>query len=216
VQFRNLGSCSANESLDGSRRRGFFVGVNRFGYLAVSRRERILPAMEPKPCVYLAGPDVFHPDAKPRLLELARLCDAHGMEALIPSDELVPTFSKTVPETIFELNLALLKRADGVIANLGPFRGSEPDSGTVFEVGFAYARGRHVVGYGVPGGTEYWQHVDAVSPVKRGMDGKLRDAQGLVVEDFSLPLNLMLANVMQVEPTALDAIKVMAALLRVA
>ena len=55
-------------------------------------------------------------------------------------------------EHIFTSNVAKLSEADGVIANLAPFRGHEPDSGTVFEVGYAIARGIPVIGYGVPAG----------------------------------------------------------------
>lgn len=47
-------------------------------------------------------------------------------------------------------NIARLDSADGVIANLRDFRGTEPDAGTVFEVGYAHARGIPVIGYGVP------------------------------------------------------------------
>jgi nucleoside 2-deoxyribosyltransferase len=34
-----------------------------------------------------------------------------------------------------------------VLANLNPFRGAEPDSGTCVEIGYALALGKRVVGY---------------------------------------------------------------------
>ncbi len=48
---------------------------------------------------------------------------------------------------IFAGNCKLIDEADIVIANLNPFRGKEPDSGTCFEVGYAYAKGKTVYGY---------------------------------------------------------------------
>ena len=68
-----------------------------------------------------------------------------------------------------------------MIANLNPFRGQEPDSGTCFEVGYAFAKGKPVFAY----------VADA-----RAMREKLgeRDADGFSVENFGLPLNLMLSS----------------------
>jgi nucleoside 2-deoxyribosyltransferase len=68
-----------------------------------------------------------------------------------------------------------------VLANLNNFRGAEPDSGTAFEVGFAVALGKPVVGYLDDGRT------------LREQLGGVRDAEGFSVEDFGLPRNLMLA-----------------------
>ena len=41
----------------------------------------------------------------------------------------------------------MIQRADLVMANLNPFRGAEPDSGTAFEVGYAIACGKPVWAY---------------------------------------------------------------------
>jgi len=43
-----------------------------------------------RPRVYLAGPDVFRPDAAQHMKALAHACEALGMRALIPSDEARP------------------------------------------------------------------------------------------------------------------------------
>lgn len=98
------------------------------------------------PRVYLAGPDVFRPDAAQYFALLAAVCDRLGLEALSPFDE---TFdSTTTALDIYAKNMAMLRSAQGVVANLAPFRGAEPDSGTVFEVGVAAALGLPVVAYG--------------------------------------------------------------------
>ena len=84
-------------------------------------------------------------------------------------------------KTIFFGNCARIDEADFVIANLTPFRGAEPDSGTAFEVGYACAKGKTVYGY---------------LPDTRPLREKLgeRDENGFAVEDFGLPLNLMLCG----------------------
>src|SRR3546814_6813976 len=48
---------------------------------------------------------------------------------------------------IYRANIALIERADALLANLDFFRGPEPDSGTCFEVRYAVATGKPVFGY---------------------------------------------------------------------
>ena len=93
--------------------------------------------------------------------------------------------------TIREANIDMIKNADCILANLSPFRRFEPDSGTVFEMGFASALGKLVVGY---------------SSDTRPMIERLRDHQslpyeqmtdddGIMVENFGLPNNLMFGHI---------------------
>ena len=68
--------------------------------------------------IYLAGPDVFLPEAKEigdRLKNICRLC---GFEGLYPLDN-----EKTVKEEIVRGDLELLDAADYVVANCNNFRG---------------------------------------------------------------------------------------------
>jgi nucleoside 2-deoxyribosyltransferase len=164
------------------------------------------------PRIYLAGPDVFRLDAADHFRELTTQCEAHGMEALIPAEGLVTVglLPAEVPHAIFESNMALLRRSHGVIANLAPFRGVEPDSGTVFEVGAAVALGLPVVGYGLPPG----DYADRVPSAQRDRSGVLRDAAGLAIEEFGLPANLMLARSIRIERTAADALATLAGILK--
>lgn len=135
--------------------------------------------------LYLAGPDVFRPDAAAWAGRVRELCRAAGHEALIPLDDDVPPTAAA----IYRSNLQCIAAADVVLANLNPFRGDEPDSGTCVEIGYALALGKPVIGY-----------ADDLRPLRErlrangpGADGRWRDAAGHVVEDFGLPLNLMLA-----------------------
>ena len=126
--------------------------------------------------IYLAGFDVFAPDARQRGAQMKMLCAGRGCIGLYPLDN-----EAACAADIFAGNCGLIDQADAVIANPNPFRGQEPDSGTCFEVGYAFAKGKPVFAY--------------VSDA-RAMREKLgeRDADGFAVENFGLPLNLMLSS----------------------
>ena len=162
--------------------------------------------------VYLAGFDVFKPDAAS---VFASLCSEAVRLQLIPlapiDGELPPAVNGAqLARHIFTSNVAKLSEADGVIANLAPFRGHEPDSGTVFEVGYAIARGIPVIGYGVPAGS-YADRLHAATPCTRCEAGILREQySGWLVEDFGLPLNLMLSCSIEFRETAAEALQQLA------
>ena len=135
--------------------------------------------------IYLAGPDVFRPDAADWAAEARRLVASFGHSALLPTDNEAPD-----APGIFAGNMALLRRADAVLANLEPFRGGEPDSGTCVEVGCAIALGKPVVGYL----RDTRPLVERIGATRRpGSGNAFVDERGWTVENFGLPLNLMLA-----------------------
>jgi nucleoside 2-deoxyribosyltransferase len=174
------------------------------------------PETPARPRIYLAGPDVFRPDARAHFTRLAAACDALGLAALLPADGNDYQAPDETPEKqIYAANMQRLRGADGVVANLAPFRGLEPDSGTVFEVGAAVALGIPVVAYGVPAGS-YADRARSVLQCAPDADGVLREAgSNIAVEDFGQPLNLMLACSVHIEPTPEAALRKMAGLLAV-
>ena len=144
------------------------------------------------PSLYLAGFDVFRPNAVTYGAKLQALCRSYGFEGIYPLDNQAPAHLHgcALAQWIYQQNTALIQRADLVMANLNPFRGAEPDSGTAFEVGYAIALNKPVWAYS--------QHADSLcAQVAVGVDPKnpsrYIDAQGYTVEDFNLSLNLMLA-----------------------
>ena len=158
--------------------------------------ERIPQPMGKK--VYLAGPDVFFQDPTAHFAKLRAACSARGLVGLVPSDGgLSAGYTGTpreIAERIYRENIALIRQADAVIANLMAFRNPvEPDPGTVFEVGFAVARGKPVVGY-FPQADELYEDRVRAAYGERLVDGKPFDVSyGLLVEALQQPLNLMLA-----------------------
>lgn len=137
--------------------------------------------------LYLAGPDVFRPDAHAWAASARALCRASGHEALVPLDGVAQDAAG-----IYAANIAMIRAADAVIANLAEFRGAEPDSGTAFEVGFAAALGKPVIGYVPTAELQRERVARAFGPLCATADGWM-DHTGRRVEDFGLPLNLMLA-----------------------
>lgn len=138
--------------------------------------------------LYIAGPDVFRPDAAQWAEDARALCRQAGHEALIPLDGV-----ETTAAGIYHANIDQIRVADAVLANLNPFRGCEPDSGTCVEVGFALALGKPVLGYIALMETtlERVRRLQGTGSVQG--DSRPVDRDGLHIENFGLPLNLMLA-----------------------
>ena len=106
--------------------------------------------MSSHPRLYLAGPEVFLPDAMAMGRAKQGLCARHGFEGVFPKDaELVLSglAKRDQARRISAANEQLMRTCAGLVANLTPFRGVSMDSGTAFEVGFMRALGRPVLGY---------------------------------------------------------------------
>ncbi|MFZ3117750.1 MAG: nucleoside 2-deoxyribosyltransferase [Variovorax sp.] len=171
-----------------------------------------------RPRIYLAGPDVFFRDSDAIFQRLVAFCDTLGLQGVPPSDGGIAADRRLGDEEraqrIYEGNVRLIREADGVIANLVPFRGHEPDSGTVFEVGFATALGKPVVVYGVAPGT-YAERVCATVDCEAGADGVIRErANGMMVEGLGQRLNLMLTRSTEIAESAEAALVRLAERLR--
>src|SRR3979411_2401812 len=90
--------------------------------------------------VYLAGPDVFLPDAVEIGRRKAAICAQHGLTGLYPLDNKVDLAASDAPLTSAKGNEAMLEAPDAIIPNLTPFRGPSADAGTVFDLGYMPGR----------------------------------------------------------------------------
>ena len=94
---------------------------------------------------YLAGPDVFLPEARQWAERKKAICARHGLIGVSPLDPLPdqPSDWAALPEwqRIALRNETQIRGCDAMIANLTPFRGPSADVGTVYEVGFVRALG---------------------------------------------------------------------------
>jgi nucleoside 2-deoxyribosyltransferase len=153
--------------------------------------------------IYLAGPDVFLPDAVEFGRRKAEICARHGLTGLYPLDNAIDLSAGDASLRIFAGNEAMMIEADAIIANLTPFRGPGADAGTVYELGFMAGRGKLCLGY-CNDPTRYADRVRKFTTVEK-QTGRLTDAAGLTVEDFGLGDNLMIIHALELHGCALVA-----------
>jgi nucleoside 2-deoxyribosyltransferase len=143
---------------------------------------------------YLAGPDVFLPDAPAHARRKSAICAAHGITALPPLNEDVASLA-AMPEAeawrvIFAKDVAMMEAADLVIANLTPFRGASADAGTLVELGWFLGRGRPIFGYS--------NCAAPFSERSKALLARVPDPMpGLTVSGFGLPDNLMIPGAVE-------------------
>jgi nucleoside 2-deoxyribosyltransferase len=161
-----------------------------------------------RPRIYLAGPTVFHADADDAGARLVALCDKHGCEGLYPLDFALD--GDMSASTIQAACLRELRTAEGVVADLSPFRGPHADDGTAFELGFAYALGIPIWAYT----TDPRTLMERI-PGTRAATGHVRDAAGLLIENFGRAHNSMLSeSILHLATSPEEAIKLAAETLR--
>lgn len=172
------------------------------------RPAAISPATPAAPdhAVYLAGPGVFALDGRAQGAQLVAACARVGLRGLYPLDAELPTQPHADPATlataIARANMGLIRQSHAVIADLAPFRGPNVDDGTAFEIGYAHALGLPIFGYAcLPApmapyperARSYGAHV---APLMHEGRTILVDGNKMMVEDFGLPVNLMIATVL--------------------
>jgi len=132
-----------------------------------------------RPRVYLAGPDVFLPDALEVGEAKKRVCEEHGLVGVFPLDgpyeRLAGLTGHHAGLVAFDICVELMNSCDLGIANMTPFRGPSMDIGTAVEMGYLYAQGKPVFGYT----NSSHSYRDRVAP------------DGVMVEPFDLCDNLM-------------------------
>jgi len=146
--------------------------------------------------VYLAGPDVFLPDAADWLGRKKAICAGFHLTGVAPLDDLPdpPAAWAALPEwrQLALRNEAHIRGCAAVIANLTPFRGPSADVGTVYEVGYARGLGLKVFGYATVAAPFLARTLASIGGGRRDPDGSWWDPDGLLVEQFGLFDNLMI------------------------
>ena len=146
--------------------------------------------------IYLAGPDVFLPDAVEIGRRKLEICARHGLTGIYPLDCGIDPAAADLSLQIFKGLETMMERCDAIIANLTPFRGAGADPGTVYELGYMAARGKLCFGYSNDP-ADYAERVRRLTTVEP-CDGRLVDADGLTVENFGLNDNLMMMHALDV------------------
>lgn len=145
--------------------------------------------------IYLAGPEVFHPNAVQLGVQKKAICTQHGFIGVYPIDaelELPGRSKREAGLRIGKANQDLIRSCDIVVANITPFRGPSADVGTVWEMGFAAGLGRRVFAYSNDP-RQFTERSRQLFPLDQQTE-ELRDADGMLVEDFDLADNLMIES----------------------
>lgn len=135
------------------------------------------------PTLYLAGPDVFRPDAPAEGERLKALCAAQGLKGIFPLDG---AEAQADAAQIRAKCIADIEACTAVVANVSPFRGPHMDPGTAWELGYAEARGKPIFLWSAE--RQPLAGRIAAAPTASG----LRDEAGWLVENFGAPENLMI------------------------
>jgi nucleoside 2-deoxyribosyltransferase len=142
------------------------------------------------PSIYLAGPEVFLPDAADVGMRKQALCKAFGFVGLYPLESaILPGEGRDL--RIYDANLALMEQADAAIFNLSPFRGVAADPGTAFELGLFVARDKPVFAYSHDP-ADLFARVGEAFGAHATPEGGCCDAHGYEIENFGNADNLML------------------------
>lgn len=145
--------------------------------------------------VYLAGPEVFLPNAQEILDKKVTMARFAGFTPVAPGDLKIPHTQtpRERGENIHRMDEQLMHSADAIIANLTPFRGIHADVGTAFEVGFMRALGKPIFAYSNVTDNHYKRVADYYDGHLISMpNGELRGPDGMLLEDFEMNENLML------------------------
>ena len=100
--------------------------------------------------LYLAGPEVFLPDAVEHAEKQRQLCIKHGFIPLHPMDNNLDLGNRDIETAmrIYRGDVGQVRNCDIVVANCNPFRSvCVMDDGTAYELGFGNALGKASYGY---------------------------------------------------------------------
>src|SRR3954452_19989337 len=137
---------------------------------------------------YLAGPDVFLPDAAAHAARKVAICRRFGLRGLPPLNEDAAAIVSEGEawQAIYQKDIAMMERSDIIIANLTPFAGASADAGTLIEVGWFLGKGKPIFGYS-----------NSAVPFEARMRAQLGADHGLGIEGFHLADNLMIVGAVE-------------------
>lgn len=100
--------------------------------------------------IYIAGPECFYTGGHQMLAAMRTRAESFGFGVSLPNDHPLDLGNENLQkraDSIFEDLKNVMLETTVIIADLEAFRGSEPDGGTVYELGMAYAKGARCLGY---------------------------------------------------------------------
>lgn len=160
--------------------------------------------------IYIAGPECFYTDGNLILKAMRCRAESLGFGVTLPNDHPLdmgnPELKKRA-DSIFEDLKVVMNESTAIVADLEAYRGSEPDSGTIYEIGMAYARGIRCYGYTRDKRALTWK--DQRYMMK---DGKVYDEHGNLAPYKELPFSpCIIGSTKIIEGDFDDCLKMMAA-----
>ena len=148
-----------------------------------------------RPVVYVSTSDRDNLDAKEKYEELRKVLDKYGFDAIFPTDD-APGVENIETDDIYEKAYNIFDRytqhvrnCDIILLDLNDYRGGfEPNSDVSFEAGYSYELGKKQFGFM----DDIGPMVDRIPNIRTETD--TRDFNGMNVEDFEAPLNLMFGS----------------------
>ncbi|MFO0292215.1 MAG: nucleoside 2-deoxyribosyltransferase [Rhodospirillales bacterium] len=148
--------------------------------------------------IYLAGPDVFLPDAHAAAARKKELCRRYGFEGAFPFDAVLD-FTRLTPRQkamrIYHSDVALMDSCDICVAHMTPYRGPSMDVGTAYEMGYMRAQGKPVLGYTNVAGDVFArtaQFIGGQERLRLRETGVHEDPDAMMIEGMGMVDNLML------------------------
>lgn len=135
--------------------------------------------------LYIAGPEVFYTGGFTVLDAMRRKAEYYGFTVTLPNDRQLGLGNEDLrlnADAIFANCSRAMNESTAIIMDLEQFRGSEPDGGTIYELGMAWARGMRCYGYSRDLRETVYKHQGA-----RLSDGKVVDEEGRELAYADLP-----------------------------
>ena len=143
-----------------------------------------------RPVVYLADFEMFLPTCDETVRYWKEVCDKYGFIGLFPGEGDPVEPGEDFWKRVFLHDYGHMLNCDMCIAQLDDWRGHEPDSGTLWELGWFIAKG--LPSYGFYGGPE--RLIDR--KIERKEEGGVSyDDQGYALEDKDFAFDNMLSLV---------------------
>lgn len=155
--------------------------------------------------VYIAGPECFYIHGNRALQSMKLACEAEGFNVSLPNDTKIDFNQQKQwrADDIFYNCARSMNESTSIICDLELYRGTEPDGGSVYEIGMAYARGMRIYGYSRD--MRPTSYKDWTASLE---DGVLRDGQGWELPYAYLPFGpCLLGSTRMIEGGFFDALE---------
>ena len=137
--------------------------------------------------IYIAGPECFYTHGYDMLAAMRVRAESLGFGVTLPNNHPLdlenPDLQKRA-DSIFADLRDIMYDTTVIIADLEAYRGAEPDAGTVYELGMAYAKGARCYGY-----TRDKRSLATKNQQAYLKDGKVYDERGNVMPYHNLPFS---------------------------